>query len=611
MDPFPDDIFNLADIVLRVAREDPERVAVVDLDGWEGYGTRRYKRHTYAELSADAESVAVGLREMGIAELTRIVCMSPPSYETCVIGVALTRVGAFSIWIDPSVGYRNVSERLSRVKPEAFLGNALAHLGRITFGWGSRDLRKLVLTETPLSPGGRFITGFPPFPGARSIRSLRKPAPAAPAPPRVGPDDPCAVLYTTGSTGPAKPSLYLHRNFCQVFRNAHHSWGWDSGTETPVDLAVFPAFLFIPISAGGTMVVPPIDFARQGPAQVDSAALIQVINDCHVGSFFAAPILIENLAREALARHVTMPSLKRVIGAGAPITGPVEKMLRAVMAPDGELAANYGATEAMPSTELGSREHLDGLWELTELGAGVCVGYGLPGVALKIIGIVDGPIDSIEETLELPAGEVGEILVRGRHVSPEYYLDPESTRKNKVPDPQGEWHRFGDVGYLDAQRRLWVCGRVSQRVKAAGADVFPLQVEPLFDAHPKVRRSGLVGVPGPDGELPVLCVEVEPGVGKDELAGLHRELLTRAADSKMANNIHAILFKRKLPVDPRHNSKIERPRLAKWAARQLSGPRSRSLRARPVAECSPPCPESSAVRSASSGIVAAQRSRHD
>jgi len=249
------------------------------------------------------------------------------------------------------------------------------------------------------------------------------------------------------------------------------------------------------------------------------------------------------------------------------------------MAPDGELAANYGATEAMPSTELSSREHLEGLWEKTEQGAGICVGHALPGVELKIIRIVDGVVDSISEVSELPAGQVGEILVRGSHVSPEYYLDPESTSKNKVPDPQGDWHRFGDVGYLDAQGRLWVCGRVSQRLKAAGGDVFPLQVEPLFDAHPKVRRSGLVGVPGPGGELPVLCVEVEPGVGTDELAGLHRELLARAADSQGANGIHAILFKRKLPVDPRHNSKIERPRLAKWAARQLKGAR---LRTRPV-----------------------------
>lgn len=589
MDPFPDDIFNLADIVLRVSREDPDRIAVIELDGWDGYGTRHYKRHTYAELSADVESVAVGLREMGIAEMTRIVCMSPPSYETCVIGVALTRVGALSIWIDPAVGYRNVAERLRRVKPEAFLGVALAHVGRVTFGWGPRFLRKLVLTENPVVPGAHIVPGFPPFPGARSIRSLRKQAPAEPQPPNVGPDDPCIVLYTTGSTGPAKPTLYLHRNFCQVFRNAHHSWGWDTDTdnEVPVDLAVFPAFMFIPISAGGTMVVPPIDFARQGPAQVNSAALIQVINDCKVSSFFAAPVLIENLAREALARNLTMPSLKRVIGAGAPVFAPVERMLSAVMSPDGELWADYGATEAMPSTELGCREHLHGLSDMTEQGAGVCVGHPLPGVELKIIDIVDGPIAAIDETAELATGQVGEILVRGKHVSPGYFLDPESTRKNKVPDPEGEWHRFGDVGYLDVHGRLWVCGRVSQRVRAAGRNLFPLQVEPLFDAHPKVRRSGLVGVPAPGGELPVLCVEVNSDVAKNELAGLHRELLARAAESETTSAVHAILFKHRLPVDPRHNSKIERSSLAKWAARQLSGSRFRSQRTRPVATPGP------------------------
>lgn len=569
MDPFPGDVFNLADIVLRVAREDPQRIAVIDLDGWEGLGRRRYVRHSYAELSADVESVAVGLREMGIAEGTRTVFMSPPSYETCVLGVALTRVGAMTLWIDPAVGYRNVAERLSRVQPEAFVGVALAHAGRMTFGWGPRTLRKLVLTGSPLVPGGHKLTGLPPFPGARSIRSLRRPAPADPQPPAVGPDDPCAVLYTTGSTGPAKPSLYLHRNFCQVFRNAQHSWGWDTDPEVPVDLAVFPAFLFIPISAGGTVVVPPIDFARQGPAQVNSAALIQVINDCRVTSFFAAPILIENLAREALARHLTMPSLKRVIGAGAPITGTVEEMLTAVMAPDGQLAANYGATEAMPSTELSSREHLAGLWEQTRQGAGVCVGRALPGVELRIVAIQDGPIDSVEDVVDLPVGGVGEILVRGRHVSPEYFLDPDSTRKNKVPDPTGDWHRFGDVGYLDADRRLWVCGRVSQRVRAAGGDVFPLQVEPIFDAHPKVRRSALVGLPAAGGtESPVLCVEVQPGVPKAELPALRAELLARAAASETAGMIETVLFKRRLPVDPRHNSKIERPKLAAWAARQ-------------------------------------------
>jgi len=557
MEPFPDDIFNLADIALRVAREDPERIAVIEPHGRSG-GKRIYKRYTYKKLSEDAESVAPGLRQMGVSEGTRIVCMAPPSYESSVLGLALTRVGAFTIWIDPSVGYRNVGERLRRVHPEGFLGIFLSHLGRIIFGWGPRRMDKLL------------GAGRPGFPGARTVESLRREAPSEPAPPAVTPDDPCIVLYTTGSTGPAKPALYRHRDFCQLFRNAHLSWRFWQDGETPVDMAVFPAFLFIPISAGGTMVVPPIDFAREGPAKVDSGALVEVINDCGVKSFFGAPVLLENAARYAIENGITMPSLIRVIGGGAPIFGPAEKALLQVMSPEGEVAANYGATEAMPSTEMEARENLSDAWEKTEKGAGICVGRALPGVDLKIIDIIDGPIDSIEETVELTGSKVGEILVRGKHVSPEYYLDEESTRKNKVPDEDGgAWHRFGDAGYLDDKGRLWVCGRVTQRVRAENGPVFPLLCEPLFDAHPKVKRSGLVGVPGRAGELPVLCVEVEPQFRKADVTRLRDELQALASESEVAESIHDILFKRRLPVDPRHNSKIERPELARWAARQV------------------------------------------
>lgn len=557
MEPFPDDIFNLADIALRVAREDPERIAVIEPHGRSG-GKRIYRRYTYKKLSADAESVAPGLREVGVSEGTRIVCMAPPSYESSVLGLALTRVGALTIWIDPSVGYRNVAERLRRVHPDGFMGIFLSHIGRIFFGWGPRRSDKLL------------GAGRPVFPGARTVESLRREAPSEPAPPAVTPDDPCIVLYTTGSTGPAKPALYRHRNFCQLFRNAHHSWRFWQDGETPVDMAVFPAFLFIPISAGGTMVVPPIDFAREGPAEVDSGALVEVVNDCGVKSFFGAPVLLENAARYAIEHGITMPSLIRVIGGGAPMFGPAEKALLQVIGPEGEVAAAYGATEAMPSTEMEAQENLAEAWDLTEQGAGICVGRPLPGVELKIIEIVDGPIGSIEDTIVPAGGKVGEILVRGKHVSPEYYLDEESTRKNKVPDERGgAWHRFGDTGYVDGKGRLWVCGRVSQRVKAEGGPLFPLMCEPLFDAHPKVRRSGLVGVAGYAGELPVLCVEIEPEFRRSNVDDLRAELLALASESEVAGRIHNILFKRRLPVDPRHNSKIERPELASWAARHI------------------------------------------
>lgn len=546
----PDDVFDLATIALDVARTDPGRVAVIEPDGRGPDGKRKYQRYTYRQLSADAESVAVGLRELGVVEGTRTVCMTPPSYQACVLFLALTRVGATVMMIDPSVGYLNVGERLRRIDPEAFVGIPAAHLGRLAFGWGPRLMRKAIVVD-----------GF--FPGARSLDSLRRPAPSDPRPPRVGPDDPAVVLYTTGSTGPAKPALYTHRNFCGVFRIVHESWAIDPSKGVPVDMAVFPAFFIVGLSAGGTVVVPPIDFVRQTPATADPAALLEVINDCGVQSLFGSPVLLENLARHAKERGLTAPSLERVIGGGAPITGPAMRALQAMM-PNGEPYANYGATEALPSTAHGARETLAETWEKTVRGGGICVGRPFTGVELKIVRIDDGPRDDFEE---LPHGEIGEILVRSPHVSPRYFLDDESTRKNKI----GSWHRLGDAGYFDDAGRLWVVGRVSQRVRGKDGPLFSLLCEPIFDAHPKVKRSGLVGVPSGGFEVPTMCVELAPEYRGADRASLREELLALAGQNAITRGVRDVLFIDRLPVDPRHNSKIERPKLAKWAQQRQVG----------------------------------------
>src|SRR6185503_8303897 len=133
---FPDDIFDLASVVRAVAQDHPERAAVVEPNGRGSDGKRRYARHSYRQLSSDAESVAVGLRELGVIERTRTVFMAPPSYQACVTYVALTRVGATVVMIDPTVGLRNVGERLRRIRPEAFVGIPITHLARMAFGWG-------------------------------------------------------------------------------------------------------------------------------------------------------------------------------------------------------------------------------------------------------------------------------------------------------------------------------------------------------------------------------------------------------------------------------------------------------------------------------------------
>ena len=557
--PFPNDVFDVAGIAIAIARRDPERTAVIAPDGRAPDGTRRYRRHSYRELSDDVASVANGLRAIGIAERTRTVFMAPPSYAACVAGLALTRVGATTVWIDPAVGYLNVGERLRRVGVEAFVGVSLAHLGRFAFGWGPRFLSRAVSIGPALVPG------------ARTLWSLRRPAPDAPPPPAVGPSDEAAIMYTTGSTGPAKPALYRHAELCHVFRIAHRTWRFADLGGVPIDMPIFPAFFAVGLSAGGTIVVPPIDFVRQGPADVDPHALLEVIRDCGVQTLFASPVILQNLA--ALAREgARAPSMRTVVGGGAPLYEPEVRSLRAMIAENGEVHADYGATEALPVSEMPGREALIETYAATARGAGLCVGHAFPGVEVKIVDIADGPIPTLAHARELPAGEVGEIVARGPHISREYAGDAASTTKNKILDADGRvWHRLGDAGYLDDRGRVWCCGRVSQRVEHPSGRLFPLTCEPIFDAHPRVRRSGLVGVQEAGATIPVICVELEPPAPRgDALAELRTELLRRASEHPATRAIEHVLFHPRLPVDPRHNSKIERPALARWAKARLA-----------------------------------------
>ncbi|MCO5231745.1 MAG: fatty acid CoA ligase family protein [Chitinophagales bacterium] len=548
-------IFNLAEVVRQTAIHFPNRIAVIEPDGHDWTGKRKYKKYTYSQLSADTESVAPGLREIGIHEGTKTVSMMPPSYEACVLGLALQRVGAFTILIDPAVGYLNVSERLNRLKPEAFVGVPLAFLGRTAFGWGPRFLKKSVV-----------IDGF--FPGAYTLDSLRRKAPAFPQDPDVSLEDPATVLYTTGSTGPAKPTLYLHKNYSKLFEVVHQSWRFEPDKKVHVDMPVFPAFFFIALSAGGTMVVPPIKLPRDTPERTNSKALLEVINDCKVESCFASPVILQRMARYAVKHNIQTPNFKRVIGGGAPILESVKRDLLEMMGPDAQVFSNYGATEALPSTEMSAQEALSETFPLTNQGKGICVGRPFDGIEIRVVKIIDGVISSIEQTEELPLGELGEILVRGEHISPAYYLDEESTKKNKVPDSSGQWHRLGDTGYIDEKGRLWVCGRVTQRVVTSKGDVFTLQAEFIFNTHPEVQRSGLASVDYQGEIIPVICIQLkeDSSTSKEEL---RKNLLNLASQNQQTLLIKHLLFIDKLPVDPRHNSKIERPKLSLWAKEQL------------------------------------------
>jgi acyl-CoA synthetase (AMP-forming)/AMP-acid ligase II len=312
-----------------------------------------------------------------------------------------------------------------------------------------------------------------------------------------------------------------------------------------------------------------MDFTR--PGSVDPLKILGPATEYSATTMFGSPALLNRVGRFGESHGSRFPHIKRVISAGAPVPAEVLKRFAAMLPGDAEIFTPYGATEALPVCSIGSREILAETGAMAGIGHGVCVGRPVDSISLAIIAISDAPIAAWSDTLALPPLEVGEIAVRGPQVSRAYLNRPDATMLAKIPDADGGvWHRMGDVGYRDNSGRIWFCGRKSHRVTTTGETLFTIPVEGVFNTHPAVFRTALVGVGMPGSQQPVLCVELEKKAGKREQERIRAELLELGGHYPHTRNIRTILFHPAFPVDIRHNAKIFREKLAAWAERARS-----------------------------------------
>jgi acyl-CoA synthetase (AMP-forming)/AMP-acid ligase II len=233
-----------------------------------------------------------------------------------------------------------------------------------------------------------------------------------------------------------------------------------------------------------------------------------------------------------------------------------------MLAQDSLVHTPYGATEALPVCSISSKERL----AEKSVGRGICVGRPLAGVGLAVIRITDDPIPEWSDALRVPDGQIGELLVWGDNVSRSYFERPEADRLTKIPDSEGRIrHRMGDLAFIDEQRRVWFCGRKSHRVIMEAGTLFTIPCESVFNQHPAVFRTALVGVGRAPRQRPVLCVELEDKRHWQGDGNIRKELLQLGASSPQTALIREVLFHPGFPVDIRHNAKIFREKLAVWA----------------------------------------------
>ena len=495
---------------------------------------------TYGQLAQRAEQLARGLSALGIQPGTRAALMVPPGIDFFALIFAILRCGIVPVIADPIMGLKNVTSCLAETAPRVYFGSPLTQVIRMLFGWGRASLEwKLTLAEI--------------------ARAGTKTSP--PASLQTNPQSEAAIIYTSGSTGLPKGAIYTADNFTaqiEILSKALNLRGEES------DLPASPLFAIIDCLLGVTAVIPDMHFPS--PAKVDPAKMIAAIKTHGVNTMFVSPAALARVARWGAERGIKLDALKKVLTAGAPAPVEIQEQFVRLLPSDGELFSIYGATEALPVSIVSSREILSETRYLTAQGGGVCIGRPVEGMRVQILPMSDEALQFAEA---LPTGEVGEIAVRGPAVSKKYIEREQNNLLAKIFAEDGEIiHRMGDMGYFDGKGRLWYCGRKSQRVVMPTEVMFTEPVEGIFNAHPAVYRSALVGVEKAGVKEPRLWVELNPDARGRDQNRLRVELLEMARSHEMTRSIKKILFHPAFPTDVRHNSKIIREKLA-LEARQL------------------------------------------
>ncbi len=570
---------NVARRLTEMAARMPDATAVVEPLGYGPGGRRRYRQVTFRELDRQSDRIAAGLWDLGAKQGIRLALLVRPGVDFVTLAFGMLKSGAVSILIDPGMGRKNLVRCLEEAEPEGFVAIPAVHAVRTFLH------RRFPKARRNVTVGRRWFWGGPTL-----AQLQRRPWPGTSIAPTTL-DDPAAIIFTTGSTGPPKGVLYRHGNFDAQVEQIRDRYGIRPGE---IDLPGFPLFGLFNCAMGVTAVIPDMDPSR--PAKVDPRNILEAARDWQVTQTFGSPAIWNRVGRYCEEHGTRLAGVRRILSAGAPVPAEVLDRMRRHIAPDGELHTPYGATEALPVASISAREVLGGPGALllaetedgsepdaqagtanrTRRGAGVCVGTRFAGIEWKVVRIVEGPIASLDDAEELPPGKIGELIVRGPQVTTEYVTRVEANALAKIPDGDRLWHRMGDTGYLDEQERFWFCGRVAHRVLTEEGPMYPVRCEAIFNEHPGVFRSALVGV-GPAGkQRPVVVVELYPErapSNSEEESMLLDELRDRAVSNPLTEPISDFLIHPAFPVDIRHNAKIFREILAVWAAGKLRSSR--------------------------------------
>ena len=496
---------------------------------------------TFAELAHRVDAVASELHRRGLQPGDHVAMLTPPGVDLVTAVYGVWRAGGVTVIADRGLGIQGLGRAVRSARPRFVIGPRRARAAATVLRWAPRATR-LDPAELVAAPVGEL--------------------PAAPSG-----DAPAAVLFTSGATGPAKGVRYRHSQLAAQRDALAATYAITSADRL---VAAFAPFALYGPALGILTAFPDVDVTKPGELTAD--ALDAACERIGATLAFASPSALANVTATARdgRQHRGLGGLRVVFSAGAPVPSETLRAL-AELAPSATLHTPYGMTEVLPvaDIELNAIEQA----ERDDPKGGVCVGAPVTGAEVRIAALGFDAADH-DVPSELATGSTGEILVRAPWVS-DGYLGLWATERAARPGPVGDWHRSGDVGHLDVLGRLWVEGRVVHVIHATNGPITSVPVERIIERSLGIRRVAAVGV-GPVGSQQLVIVVEDPETEDGPVGSEMAASVRRAVDEPVAS----VLTVRQLPVDIRHNAKIDRAAVASWASDVSAGRRVRPLSGR-------------------------------
>ncbi|GAB2765816.1 fatty acid CoA ligase family protein [Rhabdobacter roseus] len=497
--------FNIVDLFYAAARQVPQQTAII----------HRNRAVSFAELEQQVTDTARYFLHKGIRKGDRVLVFVPMSIDLYRVVLALFRMGATAVFLDEWVSKKRLEEACRVAQCRAFVGSWKVRLLALL----SAETRKI-----PLKLGLHF--------SAQGTFSF----------PETTPDDPALITFTTGSTGVPKAAVRTHGLLQAQFQSLTRLI--QPQTQT-TDMPVLPIVLLINLGSGVTSVI--ADFNPRKPHTIKPGRIVRQLEAQQVRSLVASPFVVKEIARYLISQRLGLPQLQKIFTGGAPVF-PTEAALYHRAFPEATTQVVYGSTEAEPISAIDVAE----LRQEKVPTQGLKVGKPAPETQVKIIGITDEAlvVHSLPDldALEVPRGQIGEIIVSGAHVLRDYLHNAPARQRHKIFVNDQCWHRTGDSGYLDAHGLLFLTGRCASLIPWEGELLSPFVYEHYFQTLPGVELGTLLLL---QGTLTAFLELRDPA---------QKEAVRRQIEA-LEVPIREIVFVPKLPRDPRHHSKIDYERL--------------------------------------------------